>query len=122
MSRRNNVTDPADGQIKLKCPRGHDAGAILVVGPRRPIGGPKTLYRLRDVLKAPKIEERPDGKLESVENFVHEGRMEWGKTVEAECEKCGRQYWTFFETVQAAIDKTADTPVVALTLDNDPLC
>jgi hypothetical protein len=73
MSRRNNVTEPAYGQIKLKCPRGHEVGAILVQ-PRRPIGGRKALYRLGAVLKAPEIEE-----LESPEeNFVHEGRMEWG--------------------------------------------
>jgi hypothetical protein len=122
MSRRNNVTEPAYGQIKMECPRGHEAGVILVQ-PRRPIGGLKTLYRLGSVLKAPEIAERPGGKLESAEeNIVHEGRMEWGRTVEAECRICGRPYWTLWETVEPEIAKTADTPVVTLTLDDDPLC
>jgi hypothetical protein len=114
MSRRNNVTDPVYGQIKLKCPRGHEAGVILVQ-PRRPIRGRQALYRLGAVLKAPKIES-PE------ENIVHEGRMEWGRTVGADCEICGRPYWTFWETVEPEIAKLADTPVVTLTLDDDPLC
>ena len=46
--------------------------------------------------------------------------MEWGKRSKP-MQKCGRQYWTFFD-VEAAIDKTADTPVVALTLEMTPRC
>lgn len=119
MSRRNNPTEPLYGQIKLKCPRRHDVGAILVVR-RHPIDRQTALYRLAAALKAPEIEERPGGRLESPsENFVHEGRMEWGKTVEANCKICRRPYWTFFETVETAIAKLADTPVVTLTLDDD---
>jgi hypothetical protein len=111
MSRRHNVTDPAYGQIKLKCPRGHDVGVILVQ-PRRPADGRKDFYRLGAVLK-----EAAD-----TENVVHEGRMERGKTVEAHCGLCGRPYWTFWERVEPEIAKLADTPVVTLPLDDDPLC
>jgi hypothetical protein len=122
---RHSLSEPMDGQIKLKCPRGHPVGVILVVGPRRPLGGPKDLYRLGAVLKAPKVEIQPDGeiKIESpVENFDYESRMEWGRTVEADCKTCGRPYWTFWETVEPEIAKLTDTPIVTLTLDDDPLC
>ncbi|MDT5050516.1 MAG: hypothetical protein QOJ56_2992 [Mycobacterium sp.] len=36
MSRRNNLSEPFYGQIKLKCPYKHELGAILVQ-PRRPV-------------------------------------------------------------------------------------
>jgi hypothetical protein len=121
MSRRS-LSEPAYGQIKLKCPRGHQVG-IIFVQPRRPIGDRQAFYRLGAALKAPEIEERPDGKLESpAEDFVHEGRMERGQSVEANCGTCGRPYWSFWEKVEPAIARLADTPVVTFTLDDDPLC
>jgi hypothetical protein len=58
MSRKNNMSEPAYGQIKLKCPRGHEVGVILV-DQRRPIGSWTALFRLGAVLKAPELEERP---------------------------------------------------------------
>ena len=99
MSRRHNLSYPYYGQIKLKCPRGHPVGAIHVQ-PRRPAPGQIQSFRkLSAVLRAPEIEELPGGKLESVETSDYEGRMERGKTVEANCEICGRPYWTFWERV-----------------------
>jgi hypothetical protein len=35
---RHSLSEPYEGQIKLKCPHGHELGAIMVK-PRRPIAG-----------------------------------------------------------------------------------
>jgi hypothetical protein len=120
---RHSLSEPFFGHTKLKCPHWHELGAIMIQ-PRRSVAGQRpSLFRVKSVMKAPEITERPGGKLESPEeDFVHEGRMEWGRSVGADCEICGRPYWTFWETVEPAIARLADTPVVTLTLDDDPLC
>jgi hypothetical protein len=68
MSRRNNLSEPAYGQIKLKCPYKHDLGAILVnPGRLDPLQRPtrrQTFHRIAAALPAPELTEHPDGKIE----------------------------------------------------------
>jgi hypothetical protein len=62
----SRLSEPMDGQIKLKCPRKHELGAILV-RPRRPAGQIQTFHRLAAVLKEPKVtvvKRQSDGELE----------------------------------------------------------
>jgi len=89
MSRRNNLSTPMDGQIKLKCPYKHELGAILVV-PRNSIGR-QTFHRLGSVMSAPQITELPDGELQlpPPEPLDVRGTAEPGLPVSAECGWCG---------------------------------
>jgi hypothetical protein len=122
MSRRNNLSEPIDGQIKLKCPYKHELAAILV-RPRHSVGR-QTFHRLGAVMSAPKITKLPNDELElpPPEPVDVVGIVEPGLPVVAECQRCSQTWQTPWVMIEPAIAQLADTPVVTITLADKPLC
>jgi hypothetical protein len=119
---RHSLSDPIEGQIKLKCPYKHELGGILV-RPRHSVGR-QTLHRLGAMMSAPKITELANDQLQlpPPQPVDVVGIVEPGLPVVADCQRCGQTWQTPWATIEPAITQLEDTPVVTVTLADKQLC
>lgn len=118
------TSEPLYGLIKLKCPRKHELGAIMVQ-PRKPMPGQtQRLRRLDGVIKPPKITRGSDGEFElpEPETLSGGGSVPPGLPIRATCRECREQRWPKYcyeecwELIEPEIRRLAETPVVTITL------
>lgn len=105
MTSRRDKSDPLYGQIRLRCPRGHDMGAITA----QPRQSPKHFFQTERLMRT-----NDDG--------VSGAAILRGDPIAVTCTICARDFEEKWDMIEPILAQLRDSPVVTFTVHAAPLC